>query len=231
MMNRTEFILATLGLGLFCFLSSKFLPDFLMASSISRKNLIGLGVMCIFLAIFGIVMPYLHLTDSDNLKPKTMEQIVYEPLNEYQYTPVNIPVGTELKIVGFSGGRQNEKENINYYQFLVTNLATGDTIRILTPYISVNYSIGSDSNFLTSPTSYDIKKGVTTAFYQLPDSLKQNMAFQAETTVEGNEMDTASLNTHSTAKEWVVINKTVPLFQNYKYKTTVGVLNFKTMPW
>jgi hypothetical protein len=169
-----------------------------------------------------------------DLENSLENRFVYQPLHEYHYTPINIQAGTQLKVFGFSGGRENDKGNINYYQFLVTNPSTGDTIRILTSYISVNDSSDKVGDVLTNATMYNINKGVTIAYYQMTDTTAQNIAFQTETQIHGHEMDTNSYNNilnHPNAKEWVVVNTAFPIFQNPKYKTAFGTLNFKTIPW
>lgn len=54
----------------------------------------------------------------------------YIPLNDYKYTQSDIKDQATVTILSFSGGEMCDEENTYYYQFIVLDSATTDTVRI-----------------------------------------------------------------------------------------------------
>lgn len=162
------------------------------------------------------------------------QEYSYIPLQDYVYTPITIAMGTELQLLAFSGGKESDKDNTYYYQFLTLNKSTGDTVRILAPLICVDSETPGISKTYTTPLQFDPEKGITTAYFQPKDS-SQNLLMQVNSLVKDGKADTAvnikALMEGITANEKVVINKSMPEFQNPVYPATVGILYFKEMPW
>jgi hypothetical protein len=158
----------------------------------------------------------------------------YLPLEEYKYSQASIQPGTEVELLAFSGGKEGDENSVFYYQFLVVDKTAGDTLRILTPLISIDESAGLDNKTYTTPLQYNPNKGVKNAFYELVDST-QNLALQVESLIKDNKNDSSvdinSLMTKVDKKQFVVINKSMPEFENPNYRTAIGVLNFKRIPW
>ena len=170
-----------------------------------------------------------------NVFEKKFHQVYeYVPLKEYKYSEANIQPGAEVQLIAFSGGKPDDKENVYYYQFIVINLSTGDTLRILTPLISIDPSAGVETKTYTTPLQFDPAKGITNAFYEVQDS-SQNLFLQTDKMLNGDKVDTSFdvqlLMDHINENQLVVVNKSLSMFENPTYKTAVGILNFKKIPW
>jgi hypothetical protein len=157
----------------------------------------------------------------------------YIPLEDYKYETVVIEPGAEMKLLAFSQGRENDGKTINYYQFIVIRVPQGDTLRILTPLISVPSSTSSNGKLYTTPLQFDAAPGVTKAFYSPRDSSVM-VTMNLENMARGKNMDldkiTESLKGKITFKEFVVLNHNIDLFDR-DYPTAMGVLDFKEVPW
>lgn len=161
----------------------------------------------------------------------------YLPLKEYTYEPAEIRPGTEINIVAFSGGRENDKDADYYPQFIVINTSNGDTVRILTPLISTDSSAGSTSKTYTSPMQFDGSRGIRSATYETANPHQRMMMrltsesiFHLPEGAEGIKELNSLIGDTIGKKEYVVINNAAPIFER-KYKTIIGVLNFKDPPW
>lgn len=147
----------------------------------------------------------------------------YIPLKEYRFDSADIQPGNEVRILAFSGGAQSSNDTVYYYQFIVFDHRSRDTLRILTPLISFD-STSAEDKMYAIPFIFDEKKKVSDAFYELMGNNEDWILETAVRNVE-NKTDTADLT------ELVVINKNNAVFKNPKYKTATGVLNFKKRPW
>jgi hypothetical protein len=110
---------------------------------------------------------------------------------------------------------------------------TGDTLRILTPLISVDESAGLDNKTYTTPLQYNPKKGITNAFYEPIDSA-QNLLLKVESVIKHDKDDSIELNSLMSKvdkRQFVVINKNLSELENAHFRTVIGVLNFKGIPW
>jgi hypothetical protein len=168
---------------------------------------------------------------------RAKQEFEYVPLEEYTYEKANIQPGTEVELLAFSGGRRNDKEDVYYYQFIVVSKETGDTLRILTPLISIDDLTGTANKTYTTPLQYNPEKGITNAFYEPKDS-SQNLLLQTEeladlakTNMPDSSLDIGTLMNTLNKNQLVVVNKSIRIFQNPRYPTAIGTLNFKQIPW
>ena len=170
---------------------------------------------------------------SCKLNNRAFQTYEYMPLEQYEYKQAGIQPGTEVELLAFSGGKEGDENSVYYYQFIVLDKANGDTLRILTPLISVEEPDLPNKTY-TTPLLYDPEKGITNAFYERMDST-QNLLLQVEKfTKSGGSLDSVDINSMMKMvdkKQFVVINKSMPEFENPNYRTAIGVLNFKGMPW
>lgn len=166
-----------------------------------------------------------------------------EPDHSYEYIPLSqftidsnaIEPGSAVQIIAYSGGKESKKKNINYFQFLVVNKKSGDTVRVLTALINVPGD--SDKGTYTSPIMFDGNKGIFEATFEPRDGT-QNMLINLSTVIDekdGNLQDMKQIasDTSNTVagEERVVVNKSLHVFENANCKTTVGVLKFSSIPW
>lgn len=174
------------------------------------------------------------VVSSCSYKSSTRQEFTYVLLEEYQYQEANIQPGTEVELLAFSGGKKESEGNVLYYQFIVLEKGTKDTFRILTPFISVDMEAGVESKTYATPLQYDPAKGITSAFYEPMDS-SSNLLLQLETLVKDGEVDKSvdvqSLMGRVDKRQVVVINKSLAEFSNPGYRTAIGILNFKVIPW
>jgi hypothetical protein len=185
-----------------------------------------------YLLIFFIGL--MILTASNCRTNITDDKYKYIELSKYKIDSISLKPGTELRILAYSGGRNNDKDNINYLQFIVINKQTGDTLRILAPLISIDKSAGIDNLTYSPANAFDGPKGVYDAYYEPRDST-QNMMLNLVGTVNSSgtldDNNAKDLSNPGKAKEWVAVNESIPIFENHSYKTTIGVLKFNKIPW
>ena len=154
------------------------------------------------------------------------------PLNEFKYEPALIKPGTEVEILASLSGLENSGDTVFYYQFIVINKGSGDTIRILTPEITVEDEGVNKTS--TSPASFNFSKGVTTATYELIDSTKSlllNGNNLDKMTANDDSVDITHLLDNKNVKAFVVEDKHASARANTMFKTAIGILNFKKIPW
>ena len=158
----------------------------------------------------------------------------YVPLADLKYKPADITPGTEVEILANLDGPKDNADTVFYYQFIVLNKNNGDTVRILCPEITVDEEAGVEGKTSTTPLLFDMSKGITTAFFELIDSSKslllngENMDKLVSTT------DSATINhllSPSNAIKIVVLDKNDSNDRIFRFKTAVGILNFKKIPW
>ena len=165
---------------------------------------------------------------------KILDRVDYQPLEDYEYTPATITPGSAIELLAFSGGKRSDENNLYYYQFVGIDKSKGDTIKILLPVISVDEAEGIETKTYTTPLQFNSDKGITTAYFeQLPSDTALNLINGTEAN-SGGEISTekiqAMLDGKSHQKPYVVLNKSIDLFQR-DYKAVIGVLNFKQIPW
>lgn len=188
-----------------------------------NRIIIILGCILIFTAI-----------GCSNSGTKHEHSYEYVPLSEYKIDSANIKPDAEVRIIGFSGGDNSEKDHVNYFQFLVIEKESGDTVRILAPLILIAKEAGVENDTYTPPSQFDSSKGIFDAVYVLKDSTQNMMVNVASSPME-NEKDIEAIRDKLSntvhGKEFVVVNKSIPDFENPAYKTAIGILKFKKTPW
>ena len=158
----------------------------------------------------------------------------YVPLADLKYKPADISTGTEVEILANLDGPKDNGDTVYYYQFIVLNKTNGDTVRILCPEITVDEEAGIDGKTSTSPLLYDMSKGITTASFELIDSSKSLLLNGENMDKMINTNDSATINhllSPSNAIKIVVFDKNDSDKRIFRFKTAVGVLNFKKIPW
>jgi hypothetical protein len=159
----------------------------------------------------------------------------YVPLSRFAIDSNAIAPGSAVQIIAYSGGKESKKNNINYFQFIVVNKKSGDTVRVLTALINVPGE--SDKGTYTSPIMFDRDKGVFEATFEPKDSTQNLMinlsavADEKDSNLEAMKQVITETSNTAPADEWVVVNKSVHIFENTNYKTTIGTLKFSSVPW
>jgi hypothetical protein len=162
------------------------------------------------------------------------QRIEYVPLSKYKIDNADIKPDAEVKIIAYSGGKKSEKDNVNYFQFIVINKESGDTLRILAPLICITKEAGVENDTYSTPALFDRSKGVIDAVYEVKDST-QNMIVNLDASPVPGEGDIEAIKKSLTktvnGKEFVVVNRSIPIFANPAYKTAIGILKFRKTPW
>ena len=160
----------------------------------------------------------------------------HTPLHEFRDSLVEIPSGTAVRILGFSGDDEDKKKDaLHYCQFIVINQATGDTVRVLAAAISLDGGGGADSVPGFMPASiYDGNTGILDATFINP-SKEEKAIIRMTPDLHGGGgaakiKDWDAYGDSSKVKEIVMIPEGVPEFARH-YMTVVGVLRFKQQPW
>jgi hypothetical protein len=160
---------------------------------------------------------------------------VYRSLHDLKYDAADLKSGTAVNILGFSSGQRQTKDTVFYSQFLVIDNTSGDTIRILTPMISIDNPAPDTTLTYTMPMQYDMDKGVRNASFEPMDSTKNRVL-----NIQGNFSDGTMNNANKTGDEafkadssrvsLVIYDPGIPQFEK-NYKMAIGVLRFKDQPW
>jgi hypothetical protein len=158
--------------------------------------------------------------------------VSYIPMKDIRYQQAVINSGTELEILGNLCGKENNGDTIYYHQFIAIHKATGDTIGILCPQITVTLPGENENKTSTSPLSYDMSKGVTAAFFESIDSSK-SLILNAEN-MDRLVKDSIAINHLLNPKNeisMVVLDNADSRYSIFNYKIAVGKLNFRQVPW
>jgi len=166
------------------------------------------------------------------------DDLDYVPLKDYSFQPTDLDSGTTFKLLAFSGGKSDDKDNVYYYQFIGVNTTTKDTMRILAPLISFPSEENPTQKIHTTPLQIDASKRISEATYSKADSMTNLMLQTFSIAGDANSDQKAKLeamkngvNSDIKAHQWVVVNKGMPIFSNTSYKTAIGILHFSERPW
>ena len=187
----------------------------------------------------GLIILGILFTACDNSKIKkemseAESEYKYIPLNELKYEAATIAEGAEVEILANLGGKKNSGDTVYYYQFIVRNKISGDTIRILCPEITIDESAGIDNKTSTTPLLFNPEKGINTAFFEPIDSTKSlllNGENMKGLTESNDSIDINHLLDPANTINMVVLDKNDSPERVFRFKTAVGVLNFKKIPW
>jgi hypothetical protein len=157
----------------------------------------------------------------------------YVDLRNFKYKSAFIKPGTEVEILANLGGRESVGDTVYYYQFIVLDKKTGDTIRILCPDITVEDAAIENKTSIT-PLMYNPEKGIITAFFEPIDSaatLLLNGNNLKKLTESINSVDVNHLLDSKNAINIVVLDKDDSEQRIFQFGTVIGKLNFKKIPW
>lgn len=159
------------------------------------------------------------------------QKIEYLPISEFRNDTSIIQPGTRVKLLAFSGSKDNDKETIYYSQIIVINISTGDTLSILCPALKSPSVDGTADQMIVMPNEFDPGKGILEANYQRFDSttimsLQILTQVKGETSPQGGNFD-KYLGGNIVMNQLVAINRTIPIFSK-KYRTAIGTLSFDT---
>ena len=167
---------------------------------------------------------------------KNERQVIeYKPLEDLNYTIDSITAGTPLKLIAYSGGTPNTKDDIYYFQFIGVDEKNSDTIRILSTLISYPDEASVAGKTYTLTSQYNPGKRISDAVFYPQDSM-QNMLINvsASQIPESIAEDLKKIDDPGikslTKKQWVAINKSIDIFER-NYKTVIGVLHFNETPF
>lgn len=172
---------------------------------------------------------------AENKETATDEVYKYMLLQDLNYRPAVIKPGTSVEILANLGGPESSGDTVYYYQFIVKNTETKDTILVLCPVITIDPAAsGVDNITSVSPVSYNPSKGVVTAYYAAIDSadlLLLNPQNIAKMTEGKDAVDINHLLNTGNAVNMVVLDKNDTENRVMRFSTVVGKLNFKEIPW
>jgi hypothetical protein len=164
---------------------------------------------------------------------RSLAELTMKPLSEAGFIIDSLPQGTPVNIVAWSGGMEEDKNGVYLEQFIVVDKNNGDTVRVLTRFISVP---GEDeNNDIYSPAStYDPDMDIRDAIYK--QQREDERVFDAVTISQNadGEMDTGAvmkaITDSAELRKFVVMNSRYPIFSR-TYKTVLGRLHFEMKPW
>jgi hypothetical protein len=156
----------------------------------------------------------------------------YLSLNSYSNDTSSIATGKQVKLLAFSGGKDNDKDNIYYQQIIVTTENPLDTFTIICPLFKIPNPDATTGRLYITPLEFNPEKKVLNAVYERKsDSLNLLLQYLGDVSESENQSTNVTnfMNSSVVKNELVAVNKTLPVFQN-KYKTVVGILKFDTDP-
>lgn len=155
----------------------------------------------------------------------------YVPLSDFKDDSLLIKSGTPVKLLAFSGGKDNDKENIMYYQFIVINTETGDTINMITPLMKIPHHEGPDGEIYITPLEFNPDKKIFEAIFERKKDTVLDLLLQTLGDVSQSNGSAPDIPVYDKVvkKELVAVNNFLPDFKN-KYKTVIGILAFDQDP-
>jgi len=174
---------------------------------------------------------FLICCESNPNPSSAAQQISYQPFVDLASPAFTLDSGTKLTILGYSGGGPSDTAII-YFPFLAINDQTGDTLRILSALISVDNEDDPLKETFTPASTYNMDKGVREVIFE-PVTENQGMMLELTALATG-KVDTGIVTTLDNSKKkpaYVAINHSFPILQDPRFKTVVGVLRFKQIPW
>lgn len=156
-----------------------------------------------------------------------------KPLSEAGFTIDSLPEDTPVNIIAWSGGMEETKNGVYLEQFIVVNKNNGDTVRVLTRFISLPGD-AENSDIFSLASTYDPGMDIRDAVYKRQK--EEERTFDAVTISQDADgvMDTAAVRKAITdsveLKKFVVMNRRYPIFSS-TYKTVTGRLHFEAKPW
>jgi hypothetical protein len=158
--------------------------------------------------------------------------IEYTALKDFSFTAADLPSGTPLRILGYSGGREiRSKDSVYLYEFLCVNKQTGDTVKVFSTLISVDNPDNPQPTY-TTPHLFDGEKHVYDAVFETVDPQKERLFLITSATADPKDLNATNLgDTLGNLKRIVILNKSLPLMTEQRFKSAFGCLHFKQQPW
>ncbi len=193
----------------------------------ARLHFLKIPIAVFITVFFTTGCHYLHHEEKQDFE--------YIPLNDYNYTPAKVDAGTAMRVIGWSGGKDSDKDNIYYCQFITINSSNGDTVRVLASLISFDSPENGEVHTIhTTSAIYDGRKEITDAVF-VPEDSTSTLLLNTPVDFETDKKDQQNVDADNLYKikrpRLLSINKSLPMLQTPSYKTVIGVLNFKEQPW
>lgn len=160
------------------------------------------------------------------------DKIELLPLKDFSFSTADLPAGTPLRILGYSGGREiRSKDSVLLYEFLCINLNNKDTVRVFSSLISVD-NTDSPPETYTSPHLFNGDKQIYDAVFEQIDSNKEKMFLMTMSAADPKNLDATLLDQPAgNIKRFVILNHRLPPMLVPTYKCAFGCLHFKQQPW
>ncbi len=160
------------------------------------------------------------------------DKIEYTPIKDFSFSPSDLPPGTPLRIIGYSGGKYlQSRDSVYLYEFLCIDRQKNDTIMVFSSLISVDNSEHQEPTY-TTPHLFDGEKNVYDAVFEVIDPEKEKSFLMLSSTSDPKNLDATILNQPTGHfKRFVVLNKSLPLMVEPRFKAAFGCLHFKQQPW
>jgi hypothetical protein len=161
-----------------------------------------------------------------------LSKIEYIPLKDFSFMPADLPSGTPLRILGYSGGREiRSKDSAYLYEFLCINKQAQDTVKVFASLISIDNSDNPQATY-TTPHLFNGDKQVYDAVFETVDPQKERMFLITSATADPRDLDATSLSQPlGDLKRFVILNRSLPLMVESRFKSAFGCLHFKQQPW
>jgi hypothetical protein len=159
-------------------------------------------------------------------------KIEYTPVKDFSFSPADLSSGTPLRIIGYSGGKYlQSKDSVYLYEFLCIDRQKNDTIRVFSSLIGVDNSEHPEPTY-TTPHMFDGEKNIYDADFEILDPQKEKMFLMVSGTNDPKNLDATILNQPTGEfKRFVILNKSLPLMLESRFRVAFGCLHFKQQPW
>ena len=160
------------------------------------------------------------------------DKIEYTPLKDFSFIPCDLAPGTALRIIGYSGGKYlQSRDSVYLYEFLCIDKQKNDTIRVFSSLISIENPENPAPTY-TSPHLFDGEKNVYDAVFEVIDPQNEKSFLMLSSTSDPKNLDATTLDQPARDfKRFVILNKSLPLMMELRFKAAFGCLHFKQQPW
>ena len=183
------------------------------------------------IAAYLILIIFLSCNDNHEVTGNA-DKIEYTALKDFSFSPSDLAPGTPLRIIGYSGGKYlQSRDSVYLYEFLCIDRQKNDTIRVFSSLISVDNSEHQEPTY-TTPHMFDGQKKAYDAEFEVIDPQKEKMYLMVSSTSDPKNLDATMLNQPAgDFKRFVILNKSLPLMLEPRFKAAFGCLHFKQQPW
>jgi hypothetical protein len=187
--------------------------------------------MAKLITTFLILIILLSCNDNHEVT-RSADKIEYTPLKDFSFIPSDLAPGTALRIIGYSGGKYlQSRDSVYLYEFLCIDKQKNDTIRVFSSLISIENSENPAPTY-TTPHLFDGEKNVYDAVFEIIDPQNEKSFLMLSSTSDPKNLDAATLDQPARDfKKFVILNKSLPLMMEPRFKAAFGCLRFKQQPW